>query len=198
VVSSGKKPVRRGRLLKVMGSAVLATLILGSLIWLNYGWIWIFWNVQMQEKNAPWKTGFGGLALQAFGDDWERQSRKLSGPHATNCGRVGVRGNPKAATECALKAFREGKPFRVRYDLQGIDSAVSAGLVYTPEGKLYGLDFDGDPAGGGGTSWSRQRVGKMACPLPFQMYVNPNGRLNCFGKEAVPPHDVMSPNSESY
>ncbi|MGA3056219.1 MAG: hypothetical protein ABSD63_18585 [Candidatus Korobacteraceae bacterium] len=86
----------------------------------------------------------------------------------------------------------------MRYDLQGIDSDVSAGLVYTPEGKLYGLVFDGDPSGQGGTSWSRQRVEKMACPLPAQMYVNANGRLNCFGKEAVPPHDVMSPNFESY
>jgi hypothetical protein len=69
--------------------------------------------------------------------------------------------------------------------LQGIDSDVSAGLVYTPEGKLYGLVFDGDPLGQGGTSWSRQRVEKVLCPSPFQLYTNPNGRLNCFGKEVI-------------
>jgi len=120
------------------------------------------------------------FALHALGDDWERQSRKLSGPRAADCGRVGVRGSPTAATECALKAFREGKPFRVRYDLPGIDSDISAGLVYTPEGKLYRLNFDGDPSGGqGGTSWSRQRVGKAACPLPFQIYIDRDSHLNC-------------------
>lgn len=173
-----------------MGSAIATALILGFLIWLNYGWI--LWNM------PAWEGRFGAFALHTFGDAWESQSQKISGPHAINCGRVGVRGNPKVATECALKAFREGKPFRVRYDLQGIDSNVSAGLVYSPEGKLYGLVFDGDPAGQGGTSWSRQRVERVACPVPFQMYVNPNGRLNCFGKDAVPPQDVMSPNFESY
>jgi len=78
------------------------------------------------------------------------------------------------------------------------DSDVSAGLVYTPESKLYGLDFDGDPAGRGGTSLSRQRVEKVECPIPFHVYINPNGRLNCFSKQAVPPHSVMSPNLEPY
>ena len=138
------------------------------------------------------------LRLTTVEDAWESQSRELSGPHATDCGRVGVLGNPTVATECALKAFRERRPFRVRYDLQGIDSDVSAGLVYTPESKLYGLDFDGDPAGRGGTSLSRQRVEKVECPIPFHVYINPNGRLNCFSKQAVPPHSVMSPNLEPY
>jgi hypothetical protein len=63
---------------------------------------------------------------------------------------------------------------------------------------LYGLVFDGDPLGQGGMSWARQRVEKVLCPSPFQLYTNPNGRLNCFGKEVIPPHDVMSPNFESY
>ena len=110
----------------------------------------------------------GAFAVRSLGDAWERQSQSLSGPHATDCGRVGIRGNPKAATECALRSFREGKPFRVRYDLQGIDSDVSAGLVYTPDGKLYGLVFDGDPAGQGGTSWSRQSVERFTCHVPLQ------------------------------
>lgn len=86
----------------------------------------------------------------------------------------------------------------MRYDLQGFDSDVSAGLVYTPEGKLYGLEFDGDPFGQGGTSWSRQRAEKTLCPLPIHLYINSNGRLNCFTGKVVPPKDIMSPNFESY
>ena len=172
-----------------MGSAI-ATALIGFLIWLNYGWI--LWNMPVWEKHL------GAFALRTLGDAWQSQSQKLSGPYAINCGRVGVFGNPKAATECVLKAFGGGKPFRVRYDLQGIDSDVSAGLVYTPEGTLYEVDFVGDPYGQGGTSWSTQRTDKVPCPMPAHLYVNPNGRLNCFTKEVVPPHDIMSPNFESY
>lgn len=189
MVSTDRKPVRRRTLYVVIGSFA-AILIIGFLVWLNYGSI--LWNMPV------WRSRVESFALHTFGDAWERQSGKLSGSNAIDCGRVRVRGNPEASTECAFRAFREGKPFRVRYDLRGIDSAVSAGLVYTPEGKLYGLFFDGDPYGHGGTSWSRQRTETVPCPNPFQMYVNPNGRLNCFTKDAVPPQDVMSPTFEPY
>jgi len=167
-----------------------ATLVIGFAIWWNY--VWILSHI------AQWRSRAEGLALHTLGDAWEKQSRQLSGSRAVNCGRVLVHANPKASTECALKAFNKGKPFRVRYDLQGFDSDVSAGLVYTPEGKLYGLVFDGDPLGQVGTSWSRQRTEKQPCPSPFHLYVNPNGRLNCFTEEAVPPKDLMSPNFQSY
>lgn len=173
-----------------IGSIVAVAIIIGALVWLNYGWL--LWNL------PSWKGKVGALALHKFGDAWETEGRRLSGRHAIDCGRVTIHDVAAAATKCALKAFREKQPFRVRYDLRGIDSDVSAGLVYTPEGKLYGFTFDGDPLGQGGTSWSRQRAEKILCPIPFQLYVNPNGRANCFGKEAVPPHDIMSPNMESY
>jgi hypothetical protein len=169
---------------------IVVIVVVGFVIWLNYGWI--FWNA------STWRQEIERFALSRLGDAWERQSRKLGGPSAIDCGRVRVHGDPAAASKCSLNAFQRRSPFRVRYDLQGIDSNVSAGLVYTPQGELYGLDFDGDPMGQGGTSWSRQRTEKVLCPSPFQLYMNPNGRLNCFGNKAVPPHDIMSPNFESY
>jgi len=171
-------------------ASVVVIALIGFVLWLNYGWI--MWELQTLKHRVE------GFALLKFGDDWEKRSRQLGGPHATDCGRVRVRADPTAASACGLKAFHQGTPFRVRYDLQGIDSNVSAGLVFTPEGRLYGLAFDGDPMGHGGTSWSRQRAEKVSCPSPFHLYTNPNGRLNCFDKEAVPPHDIMSPNFESY
>jgi len=189
VLASDKQPLKRRGFYIAIGS-LAAVLTIGFLVWLNYGWL--LWNLPV------WRSWVEAAALRTFGDAWERQSRKLSGDHAVDCGRVRVHRSAEAATECALKAFHAGKPFRVRYDLQGYDSDVSAGLVYTPEGKLYGLVFDGDPYGQGGTSWSRQRTEKVPCPVPPQLYVNPNGRLNCFSKNAVPPHDIMSPNFESY
>jgi hypothetical protein len=173
---------------KLISIVVIATV--GFAIWLNYGWI--LWNF------PTWKHQVEGYALLRFGDAWEMQSRQLGGPRAAECGRVGIHADPTVASACGLNAFHQGKPFRVRYDLQGVDSNLSAGLVYTPEGKLYGLVFDGDPIGRDGTSWSRQRTEKILCPSPFHLYSNSNGRLNCFDKEAARPHDIMSPNFESY
>jgi hypothetical protein len=183
VVFSNKNGLKNRALYWAIGSFT-ATAVIGFLVWLNYGWL--VWNMPL------WRSRVEVVAIHTLGDAWEQQSRRLSGSRAIDCGRVRVRGNPKAATECALKAFHEGKPFRVRYDLQGIDSDVSAGLVYTPDGKLYGLAFDGDPYGHGGTSWSRQRADKVPCPLPFQMYINPNGRLNCFTPRAAQPHGTKA------
>jgi hypothetical protein len=143
---------------------------------------------------------FLGCLVNVFASDtdaMEEGSRKLAGPHAVDCGRVGIDKNPKSATDCALSAFNAGKPFRVRYDLQGIDSSVAAGLVLTPGGKLYGMSFDGDPMGGGGVSKERQRFTTIACPKPVHVSVTQSGRLNCF-----PPSkskgDIMSPTFSPY
>jgi len=135
---------------------------------------------------------------EAVGDRIEQESGLLMGKQGIDCGRVKVSGNPKSATECALKAQAEGKPFRVRYDIMGIDSAVAGGIVRTPAGQLYALSFDGDPAGQGGTSASRQVLGKAQCPQPIHLWVNPKGRINCFQQQLSGPRSVMSPNSEPY
>ena len=188
MVPNDKKPSQSRAFYLIGGS--LAALIIGFLISLTWGWI--LWNKPL------WSGRVEAFAVHTLGDTWERQSRKLAGTHAVDCGRVRAHRSPDAATACALRAFHDSKPFRVRYDLRGIDSDVSAGLVYTPEGTMYGLVFDGDPEGQGGTSWSKQRTDKTPCPLPLHLYVNSNGRVNCFSKEVVPPHDIMSPNFESY
>jgi hypothetical protein len=113
-------------------------------------------------------------------------------------GRVEVQGDPKAATACALKAQSEGRPFRVRYDIMGYDSAVAGGIVRASTGQIYGLSFVGDPSGHGGISLFRQRVNKTPCPQPTHLWVNPKGRINCFQQQLSPPAGLMSPNFEPY
>jgi hypothetical protein len=143
-------------------ASIVVVAVIGFVIWLNYGWI--LWSLPTSKHRVE------AVALLRSDDAWEKQSRQLAGPHSTDCGRVRVHESPKAASACGLNAFHQHKPFRVCYDVQGIDSDVSAGLVYTPEGKLYGLVFDGDFMGQGGTSSSRQRAEKVyalrpsACP----------------------------------
>ena len=126
----------------------------------------------------------------------ELQSKNLAGPDAVDCGRVPVGGDPKVATECALAAQRAGKPFRVRYDIRGIDSFIAVAIVRTPIGTVGTLQYDSDPMGGGGRA--HEVVSPKRCPEPVHLWVNPNGRINCFQKESSPPKDVMSPNAEPY
>jgi len=137
------------------------------------------------------------LIAAEFGPDrLEKQSKEWAGPQGIDCGRVPVRGDPKAATACALAAQKAGKPFRVRYDLQGIDSEVAMGIVRTPAGKVIAISYDGDPSGhwryGDGFTYPK------LCPEPVHLWVNPGGRINCFQQASAPPKDVMSPNLEPY
>lgn len=122
----------------------------------------------------------------------------MAGRNGVNCGIVRIGEDPTTATQCALRAFSERKPFRVRYNIQGIDSDVAGGLAMTRGGKLYGLSFDGNTDGLGGTSIFHEHVSQTECPKPYRMWVNPRGRLNCFQKGLAYPHNLMSPNFEPY
>jgi hypothetical protein len=138
------------------------------------------------------------MVVWVSGDALAWKSAYLAGLRGVNCGRVGIRQRSTEATNCALKANAEGKPFRVAYSVMGYDSTVAGAIVRTPSGKVWALSFDGDPAGQGGTNLFRQRVNQKACPEPVHLWVNPSGRINCFTQESAPPHDIMSPNAEPY
>ncbi len=126
----------------------------------------------------------------------EKQSKQLAGPNSVDCGTVPIRGDPKIATACALAAQKAGKPFRVRYDIQGFDSAVAVAIVRTPIGTVGMLNYDSDPSGrgrlGGGVVYPKR------CPEPVHLWVNPSGRINCFQQASAPPKDIMAPNLEPY
>jgi hypothetical protein len=120
------------------------------------------------------------------------------GRHGIDCGTVGIKVDPREATDCALKAQREGRPFRVRYNIRGIDSAVAGGVVRTPSGELYALSFVGNTSGTGATSLLEQYSSKSPCPQPYHLWVNSKGRINCFQPDLSYPTDIMSPNREPY
>jgi hypothetical protein len=139
-----------------------------------------------------------GPVIRRFGDSMDWRSRWLMGIRGIDCGEVGVNGDPAEATTCALHAQREGEPFRVRYDIQGIDSAVAGGIVRTPSGDLFAISFDGNPHGAGYTSLLAQRSVQSVCPKPYRLWVNPKGRVNCFQQTLSYPQSLMSPNLEPY
>jgi len=125
---------------------------------------------------AGFVSGFAAAAQPK--DRLDSTSIALAGPEAVDCGRVGPRGDPKEATDCALNAFSHKIPFRVRYDLQGIDSFPALGIVGTPDAKLYELHFDSD-AMGRGRQFGAQTLQTLACPDPPALVPSGN-RLTCF------------------
>ena len=141
--------------------------------------------------------GFSLWVVRITGDAMDWRSHYLAGLSSINCGRVEVRGDPTKATQCALKANSEGRPFRVAYNIQGFDALVTGGIVRKPNGKLLALQFDSCPSGCG-FSLLQQRVSVSSCPEPNQLYVNPKGRLNCFQPQLSYPRNIMSPNVEPY
>ena len=120
-----------------------------------------------------------GAFIQTLGDVMEWKSRSIAGRNALNCGVVPIRGNADAATDCALRAYASHKPFRVRYGLQTYDTVMAAGVVASPDGRVYELIFSGGPPTGG-TDVFRQRVAVNTCPVPASLRRTPKGRISCF------------------
>lgn len=126
-----------------------------------------------------------------IGDRMDWESQFLAGLGSVNCGRVRINGDASPATQCALYANGEAKPFRVVYEIQGYDSSVAGAVVRTPSGRMLFLSYDG-------MSFLRQRIDITPCPQPYHLYVNPLGRLNCFHEELTYSQNIASPNMEPY
>jgi hypothetical protein len=141
--------------------------------------------------------GFTSALVPVLGDAMDWESHYLAGVGSVNCGRIEIRGDAAAATECALQADAKAQPFRVTYNIQGFDATVAGGIVRTPNGKLLALSYDSCPSGCG-FSLLQQRVHVAPCPQPYHLYVNPKGRINCFQPGLSPPKNLMSPNFEPY
>ncbi len=134
------------------------------------------------DDGAQPQNGFGPPT-----DFLERHSQRMAGPSGIDCGRVSIGGDPTRATNCALRAQAKTRPFRVRYDLHGVDSSVAVAMVRTPAGSLSALMYDSDPAGGGGKLHGF--IFPTPCPEPLHLWVNPQGRIDCFQKKGSPPGD---------
>ena len=125
------------------------------------------------------------------------------GGSALNCGSVGIRQNPGSASDCALSAFTHRSPFYVRYNLQGIDSEVSAGLAGDAGGDVYFVEFDsmgwetdGLPKGAEVTDGKHIYV--EPCPNPVVLRKTRTGRLTCTKSDPNASHNIMSPSLDPY
>jgi hypothetical protein len=116
--------------------------------------------------------------VRTLGDSMEWKSRWISSRNAVNCGSVPVRGNPDAATDCALHAFASHHSFRVRYGLQTMDTVMAVGVVSAPNGHIYEIIFSGGTPTGS-VDVFRQRFLVATCPTQALLTRTPRGRVTC-------------------
>jgi hypothetical protein len=95
---------------------------------------------RLAGPNALILVPFAGRSIVwVTGDRLDWATWRLAS-NATNCGRVRF-DDPDArqASKCVLSVVRERRPFRVRYDMIGIDARPSISLVGAPDGRVYEL-----------------------------------------------------------
>ena len=158
--------MRRASQLTILAGAVVCFVVI--LVW---------WRHDRFLPNEPflryvseqWQTWRSGDLL-------ERESRSLSGSRAIDCGRTQVGKDTQKVSDCAQAAFANNRPFRARWQLQGIDGEVEDALVTTPDGRAYQLQLLVGPFVPGA-----RRVQKYECPKPVTlMKENQSGKLTCF------------------
>ena len=96
---------------------------------------------------------------------------------ARDCGRIAPNQNRAPASECALKALTDKKPFHIRYDLQGYEGIYSFGLAGDASENLYAVEdysllADLPPVAG-------TRIRITPCPKPIKTRMSTEGILTC-------------------
>jgi hypothetical protein len=135
------------------GVIIVAAIAVGLLVW---------W-AHFVRNGGDLSAAFNKARIAIAGDSLARESRALAGLRSTNCGTVPPQDGHPEVTDCAERAFNTGRPFRVRYDTQGIDSLVSVGFVRTTSGQMFRLIQDDSSYG---TEWSLLvRTDECAKPL---------------------------------
>jgi hypothetical protein len=113
-----------------------------------------------------------------YGDTLERESRKLAGPSATDCGRAPF-GGPLRVNACVLRAIKENSPFRARYVVLATDVRMETSLIRAAEGRAYEIIFMEGPY-----VPPEYRLSKRQCPEPLKLEATDQasidgGRLSC-------------------
>jgi hypothetical protein len=119
--------------------------------------------------------------------------KQLAGDGAIDCGIVGVLAKPDDASNCALKARADKKPFFVRYCVQGIDTEQVIGFAGTASGDIssvwyYGAGYEtGWHSTTKGDSGRRKlkfsdddRISIEECAKPVNFRKANNARVTCF------------------
>jgi hypothetical protein len=151
-------------------------------------------DAQAEDGKAvtlDFSPGFDPAYMPAASEVMDQRLRKLAGPTAIACGHVKVNASPKNATACVRRAFSQGKPFYVRYDVIGIDAEIAGGLVSKGSHNAYAVSFDSIGLSTEGLTDSEtmpdgSHTVVTPCPKPVKIRKDSQGRATCFKKNQKP------------
>ena len=155
--------------------AGIAVVVLAVLVWLITVWKHeaFYTNRSMLDyASNRWTTLW-------FGDVLERESRRLAGPGAVNCGRAPAEAAEKV-NDCILRAAQQKqRPFWGSYTMGAIDYSVETAVVGTVEGRTYEITFMEGPY-----VPPESRFSRAECPQPRTLKLTDprdwdQGRLTC-------------------
>src|SRR5712664_868155 len=112
------------------------------------------------------------------------QLAALAGRDALDCGRVTRNQKPKAASDCARKAFADSKPFYVSYDQKAWGGGHTVGFARDTKGNLYFVEYRNEgwplehPLEVERTS-ERNHIRFGTCPKPPVLFKVGDGELTC-------------------
>lgn len=115
------------------------------------------------------------------------QSRfqKIAGPSARDCGYVILDKAPGQATACAMRKFKQHKPFYVIYDDHCIDCVSAVGLAWNSKDEPYFVSYDSmgisnDQPSPRSSMPDGSHTLVVPCSQPVRVYINETGELDCF------------------
>jgi hypothetical protein len=110
----------------------------------------------------------GATSGQPF-DAVQIKLQEYAGASATNCGRLNVQApadQSKTASDCAMQASQNKRPFYVAYDMPG----MVVGVAGNSDGKLFTVQAQG----------TGPSADVTAGDCPAQLRVATSGRVTCF------------------
>lgn len=159
---------------RILGAAIAIALVLLAGIFVVWRHEAFYSNRSMRDYASNRWTTFW------FGDLLKRESRRLAGPSAINCGRAPL-GAPERVNDCILKtAHQKDRAFGGRYTMPAKDAYLEMALVGTADGRTYEIIWTEGPC-----VPPDHRFSQKECPQPRNLKLTaPNGwdrgRLTCF------------------
>ncbi len=103
-------------------------------------------------------------------DPVTQKLQDLSGSGATDCGRTSQSPDQiQKASDCAMSAAKDKRPFYVAYDMPGL----TVGVAGNPEGKLFSVQAETPENAAGG----KPQI--QSAPCPAELRLAQSGRVTC-------------------
>jgi hypothetical protein len=141
----------------------------------------LYWSYRPRRLNEPylhyaaeqWRSIRSGNLL-------ERESRRIVGSAALDCGRVRLNGSATKLNQCVTDALAEKRAFKASWQLPAIDASVEDGLLGTADGHLFQFQFLEGPYV---PNWRSVRVSE--CPKPVTLSAGVTGGPYCIKSQLL-------------